>query len=321
MISNVRPLHCYGEKQERKISQRPEGEDQILNDTRNAFKRAVETAIKLTRGVSKGAKVMNPHYWGEVIHKSHGYGVDLDRFKAIWESSETRDSFNAWLEKLEVGNETIRCVDYVDEIRLQKYKIKVDQKGRISSEMMESEASIQHDTCSTYIFVISPDREAYIGRYFQGYFHHSSFMSGGPVLSAGELVLAKGKVAAITDKSGHYCINKIDLSKGLHVLIQLGVDLSCAKLMYSRGGLYLSSGLALQHYFDNVVNNPTQALSFLSQKEYADVVNNWEVLKTTLEPSSDYSPLLPEFSDQKMTNIPNRRVQKEAEPIFDADSE
>ncbi len=37
-----------------------------------------------------------------------------------------------------------------------------------------------------------------------GEFHHSSFLSGKPVASAGEIEVANGDVIEISNKSGHY---------------------------------------------------------------------------------------------------------------------
>lgn len=51
-------------------------------------------------------------------------------------------------------------------------------------------------------------------------FHHSSFLGGKPVASAGEIVVEKGIIKEVTRKSGHYQpkdISNIQLKKRLNV--------------------------------------------------------------------------------------------------------
>ncbi|MBX3225349.1 MAG: hypothetical protein KF795_32895 [Labilithrix sp.] len=55
------------------------------------------------------------------------------------------------------------------------------------------------------IFVMNAHGELYASTFQEaGYFHHSSLAGGEPVAAAGELVVEKGKLVAITSNSGHY---------------------------------------------------------------------------------------------------------------------
>jgi hypothetical protein len=54
------------------------------------------------------------------------------------------------------------------------------------------------------IFVMGLDGKIYIGSHELGIFHHSSFLAGGPVAAAGEIVIKDGVILLITAKSGHY---------------------------------------------------------------------------------------------------------------------
>ncbi|HKK36564.1 MAG TPA: hypothetical protein VJ994_09760 [Paracoccaceae bacterium] len=54
------------------------------------------------------------------------------------------------------------------------------------------------------IFVFSPDAKLYAGSHVVGQHHHSSFLSGGAVKAAGEIVADAGRIQVITAKSGHY---------------------------------------------------------------------------------------------------------------------
>jgi hypothetical protein len=60
----------------------------------------------------------------------------------------------------------------------------------------------------------------------RGAFHHSSFLAGGPVAGAGEIVVENGKVILITDRSGHYQPPPQYLQQVLDQLRSQGVDVS-----------------------------------------------------------------------------------------------
>jgi hypothetical protein len=54
------------------------------------------------------------------------------------------------------------------------------------------------------IFVMDLDGNLYAHHHKLDTFHHSTFLSGSPVLAAGEIVVEQGEVRVITCKSGHY---------------------------------------------------------------------------------------------------------------------
>jgi len=54
------------------------------------------------------------------------------------------------------------------------------------------------------IFVVDLQGDLYIHKHVEGKWHHSTFLSGGAVQSAGEIVVDNGHIKVITAKSGHY---------------------------------------------------------------------------------------------------------------------
>lgn len=54
------------------------------------------------------------------------------------------------------------------------------------------------------IFVVDLQENLYAGPYAFGAFHHSSFLAGAPVRSAGEIAVNQGRVIGVTNKTGHY---------------------------------------------------------------------------------------------------------------------
>lgn len=81
------------------------------------------------------------------------------------------------------------------------------------------------------IFVMDENGQIFASKYQEfGEFHHSSFLSGNPVASAGELKVTKGVIEEVTRKSGHYRPPE-DINKQLiKVLEEKGVNTKNIKL-------------------------------------------------------------------------------------------
>lgn len=75
-----------------------------------------------------------------------------------------------------------------------------------SGALFDTTASVTaHNTAGFAVFVMAEDGTIYASNYHERYvFHHSSFLGGGPVASAGEIRVKEGRVEALTNKSGHY---------------------------------------------------------------------------------------------------------------------
>jgi hypothetical protein len=81
------------------------------------------------------------------------------------------------------------------------------------------------------IFVQSPKTKMfYTGSHTMGLFHHSTFLGGEPVMSAGEWKVKDGRLQIMTPKSGHYQPDLADIAAALASLRDAGADLSAAKV-------------------------------------------------------------------------------------------
>jgi hypothetical protein len=76
------------------------------------------------------------------------------------------------------------------------------------------------------IFVMSLDGRIFIGKGKVHKFHHSSFLGGGKVLTAGEMTIQSGKLTFISCISGHYKPSPETLVFALQRLEAMGVDLN-----------------------------------------------------------------------------------------------
>ncbi|HXF28880.1 MAG TPA: hypothetical protein VN457_03450, partial [Chlamydiales bacterium] len=169
-------------------------------------------------------------------------------FLDVWKASGSRDSFAIWLAKIENGERVpgwkelqekdfiteigplskLSPVTYLDKDQRKDYEMQV-KKGNIYTK--HSGSKPLHTTVKAnknnrdYIFVISPENKVYIGIYEKGVMQHSSFLSGGAVQSAGLLVMKNGKIAEITNKSGHYQPTPQMISNALMVFKAQGIKI------------------------------------------------------------------------------------------------
>ena len=86
-------------------------------------------------------------------------------------------------------------------IKVDKNGLLVDRRGRAYHTGIES---TMHSGAGWAIFVMDKNNTIYAGSHIAGEFHHSSFLGGNYVSSAGEIAVRNGKLVAITCRSGHY---------------------------------------------------------------------------------------------------------------------
>lgn len=81
-----------------------------------------------------------------------------------------------------------------------------------------------------WIWVLDRQRRLYVHAKRRGTFHHSSFVEGGEVLSAGGLDADDGRVRRLTADSGHYRPSLDNFMATVSLLRDWGADLSAAVL-------------------------------------------------------------------------------------------
>jgi hypothetical protein len=101
-------------------------------------------------------------------------------------------------------------VEYLDETQRQAYKLTVKGDGKLydaDDQPFDTTLAVSAlgSVCSKAIFVMDPDGDFYASNYqARGKFHHSSFLAGSPVASAGDLDVRAGDLREMTPWSGHY---------------------------------------------------------------------------------------------------------------------
>jgi RHS repeat-associated protein len=102
--------------------------------------------------------------------------------------------------------------EYLDENQRKAYEVTVDngllayKGGPNKGQLVDTRnMSSLHSSNPSAIFVMSSEGSIYLGSHGQpGSFHHSSFLAGSNVASAGEMVVHDGKIVEVSNTSGHY---------------------------------------------------------------------------------------------------------------------
>jgi hypothetical protein len=198
--------------------------------------------VKPLRGDFKNAKQEN--YWLERIDPKHrpGYGTapfyakwkDHDEAITFWDyldqqapslQGDVKFAYEMFKDSKEYGyygaDETKDLVMAIERLNGLTKNVKIlEENARAeylvkpgSGHLVEANGEVYcTKTRSTFfsgkgwaIFVVDAKNAMYSFSHSKGEFHHSSFLGGAPVKTAGELVVEdSGKVVAMTPKSGHY---------------------------------------------------------------------------------------------------------------------
>lgn len=186
------------------------------------WQRAAKATKPLRVKEGSNAKPLDEKYWKE-LRAPHYAGFVLESIFKEWEKAKTYKNLDDWVESewlpmaraskdpshaYKVAQLEKNRVAYLKGRGNRKPYLIRFHRGRVYAANGHRFHTGDHSTAFSgkgwAIFVMSPTGHIYSGSHDVGKFHHSSFLSGGPVLSAGEWVVHKGKVLAVTAKSGHY---------------------------------------------------------------------------------------------------------------------
>lgn len=218
------------------------------------FRKAAERAKKIGKGIIKAEKKgYKPLMIHEDYHSETIRNIRNDPRFNEWKNSDSKLSFEEFIKDKENVEE--KKVAYLTKENRLEYKVGFSEgclqtAGGVPLQT-KHEIRGEDEDPNVFAFVIGPDESVYAGPHVDSEFHHSSFLSGGAVISAGEIETnAKGKVIKISNRSGHYKPGIEPLLSSLSVLEKNGVDLSSVKasfatlkgiFTYDSGSQFLSS--------------------------------------------------------------------------------
>ncbi len=186
------------------------------------------TVVKKAKNIGKGSlhegsQILDESYWMEtLIFKIKGMGVRNKKARAY--QNYLAPFFNDWKNKrdsegtlfCEKTDFTTYLMDILPNLSQEDLKLlksnkikylRVDKKRDYEvsfheGKMLQNGVQIPN---GNYMYVLSPDQKTlYMGKKIRGKFHHSSFLGGGAVMSAGMMDVKDGNIARIFMYSGHY---------------------------------------------------------------------------------------------------------------------
>jgi len=118
-------------------------------------------------------------------------------------------------------------VKYCTEAERQPFKLKLGGDGVLRKNddtLLNTIGMHSSESGSGWgIFVVDMFQNFYVNSHAIGKFHHSSFLAGAPVFSAGEICVFNGVLLGLTNKTGHYRSGPDELFRALKLLEQVRV--------------------------------------------------------------------------------------------------
>ncbi len=211
--------------------------------------------INPARGSRRHAlgKSLNPLFWQEAYNAGQYAKVD-EKWLEVWKKSKTTLSFVKWCTLVGIENKSVAYFNEEDRRTLQINFSNGKLICTSGTPLHTMKQRGSHLTSRVVDCVMALDETLYCyGTANQiekeGALHHSGFLSGQPVLFAGELAANNGKLTRITLQSGHYQPDQAHLNNFLAVLYQNDINLSGVILIDGKG-LTLSEN-ALEFYQAN----------------------------------------------------------------------
>lgn len=179
---------------------------------------AASLGLRLLSGPSDFRTINGAHanqsYWLEMLDPQHRPGFTLSDKFATWLGTplavSTKQSFWDFIGTEFHPQEYDVLVKYYPESTVYR---DADSLLHFDGAILKDAHDDPYDTRSKStafsgtgwaIFVVSPTGNFFSGSHHVGVHHHSSFLGGGAVMAAGEIVVDTGAIRFLTGKSGHY---------------------------------------------------------------------------------------------------------------------
>jgi hypothetical protein len=179
-------------------------------------------AVKL--GAEDGGKSVEKDLSGDLAKDAGHVPLITKELDSFYKNENLPEPNGSWTR----GNGP---VTYLDEAGRQKYLLEsrdgklYDSEGKLFDTTDAS--SVHQGGQGRAIYVMDENGKIYASKEQKVWqFHHSSFLSGGPVAGAGELVVEDGRPTLLTPRSGHYRPTPEMTQQVFNQLKQSGVDVS-----------------------------------------------------------------------------------------------
>jgi hypothetical protein len=178
-------------------------------------KEAEIRGIRLLKGPTDYKTIAGDHahqsYWLERIDPHHRAGYILSPKWQGWLSDaaaiSSKQSFWDFIGAPALDESSVQYYPSIAANEADKYQVRFE-----NDELLDHDGHPVHTRYMSTafsglgwaIFVCSPEWKMFVNSHQVGVHHHSSFLAGGAVAAAGELVVRNGVIMCVTAKSGHY---------------------------------------------------------------------------------------------------------------------
>ena len=187
------------------------------------------------------AKLLDPSAWPEFFDPQHRPALVLGDAMKEWQKANTVRPFEVWLEKNFMPHhqsdpDYAQRVAYLSPEQREEYRVEIT--GGVfrwveGGELLHTGSMTTHVSGQGHaIWVCSADRRFYSADHVVGSFHHSSFLSGLPVMGAGEWAIDQGRLTVISNRTGHYKATFHELFRVMLRLSADGVDMSSVAVFW-----------------------------------------------------------------------------------------
>ena len=125
-------------------------------------------------------------------------------------------------------------------------------------EHAQRKASKKKEKADVWIYVSDSQYRLYVGIKQKGYFQHSSFLAGGPITSAGTMVIHEGRLLACNPMSGHYRTKSEYFKRFVDEMHKQGADLDELKIGRMEVKLWLTERANAVHSLKGKVRRLTK---------------------------------------------------------------
>lgn len=210
----------------------------------NAFLRLVQRAFKPAAILAERAKQSVPFLRNRGLSTLTAEGIaNAKKLKPLEEAAA--DLLNPKYKGMKMLTQFVEGdkkggVTYLNEVQRKAYEVTVkdgllyDAAGKLL-DTREGYSSVLKKGVG--IFVMDEFGRLYVApTQVVGKFHHSSFVAGGKVATAGEIVVDRGRILVVTTESGHYRPSEYSLRTFYSEMQERGVDISL--MLVPKGGRF-----------------------------------------------------------------------------------
>lgn len=191
--------------------------DALKQVAEQAGREAAQLGVRFLRAPADARDIANARrsYWLEFLDSHHRPGYELSRLFEEWlENPDARNGSKDFWEYIGAPLKQDLKVEYLLPSNAEKFRVEfrngllysVDPAAGNADQVPFSTQGLTtvFSGKGWGIFVVDMKGQLYINSHLHGTFHHSTFLAGGAVQSAGEIVADAGLVRVVTCKSGHY---------------------------------------------------------------------------------------------------------------------